>query len=258
MTSAIETLVLQIEATATDSGASYKQLQSLLKQARDQHSVQLQCALNKSMIVLKQECQRIATAFRDGTLEQKTTAKKQAKPTAAKATTHTSDKAEPATKASEPKQVAINQQLAEAQQEIERLRRELADKTNELAEYAEALEHARETISSQNIMLQYAQRDIQELQEVANAAVANAEAVEVTEIQEPEVTEVIVQEQQDAVDSLLIDSLITLVNRKYGSKKGAKLSQALANPVTHEQLMQLLKDCAINSDILEQAETLVK
>lgn len=147
MASAIETLVLNIEATIAESKPVYRTLQKQLKELKDNHHVLVTVALNKDVQTLKAEARRIVAAFRNGTIEEaevKSTVKK-----AQPKVTHTIDEDNTMVKTSEPKQVSLEMQLADAKAEIARLRQELADKTNEVAEYAEALSHANLTIRQQ-------------------------------------------------------------------------------------------------------------
>lgn len=149
MTTTISTLIIHLEAQVNSNKPVYKEMQKLLKTLRDKHMIDLGCSLNKNADVLKQECQRIVDAFCYGTLQEKQQSTTKAKSTSATPTTHTIDKQEPIAPVSQPKQVAVEQQLAEAQATIADLRRQLADKTNEVAEYAEALSHAQDTIKQQ-------------------------------------------------------------------------------------------------------------
>jgi len=265
MTSAIETLVLQIEAQANSTKSVYRTMQKLLKELRDNYNVELGCSVNKSADVLKQECKRVAQAFRKSELqEQQPKEQKQAKAKAAKATTHTSAQVETTVAPSEPKQVGLELQLAEAQAEIERLRRELADKTNEVAEYAEALTHANNTIADMRAKAKAPANTVTEANEVTEVEEANE--VSTVEEQEEEV------DLSDAVDDLVLmlidgqrDVAVAVIHKvagRLGDKRGADFMQTIEamNFVNYSDFGQgirnLMETYRIKMDWLETAMTI--
>lgn len=195
-TSTIETLIQSIEAQANSTKPTYRTMQSLLKTARETHNIELQVVLNKAAKVLQEECRRIVTEFKAGTVktrEPKVEVKKEAK--AKQPTTHTSDKVEAPAPVSEPKQTSADLLLKEAQAEIEELRKQLADKTNEVAEYAEALEHAQATVKKQQQAL--------DLQKQVTTSLSNQQtpAPEPVVEQAQAVTEPAVEVVADAVET---------------------------------------------------------
>lgn len=271
MTSAIETLVLQIEAQANSTKSVYATMQKLLKELRDKHNVELGCALNKSGDVLKQECKRIATAFRNGYVqEQEPKEKKQAKAKAAKATTHTSAKVETTVAPSEPKQVGLELQLAEARAEIERLRRELADKTNEVAEYSEALKHANDTIKKQHERIYYLEQTMKLSDEPGVVTLVDNFKQEPVE-DEPELNEEPII-TTDAVDDLVLmikegnrDVAVAIIKKladRLGNKRGSEFIEGIkaisylsATEVT-QGIRNLMTTHNLKMDWLETAMTI--
>ena len=246
-TSTIETLIQSIEAQAFSTKPTYRTMQSLLKTARETHNIELQVVLNKAAKVLQEECRRIVNEFKAGTVktrEPKQEVKKEAKVKAKTPVTHTSDKVEAPAPVSEPKQTSADLLLKEAQAEIEALRRQLADKTNEVAEYAEALQHANDTVKKQQQALELQKQVITTLTAnqapvsepvVEQAPVITEPAVEV--VAEVEADEEWEDDNSDAVDAmmvLLIDGkreviayAVDIVEAKLGKVRAGQFVKAL-------------------------------
>lgn len=216
-TSTIETLIQSIEAQAFSTKPTYRTMQSLLKQARESHNIALQVVLNKAAKVLQEECRRIVNEFKAGTVktrEPKQEVKKEAKVKAKTPVTHTSDKVEAPAPVSEPKQTSVDLLLKEAQAEIEALRRQLADKTNEVAEYAEALQHANDTVKKQQQALDLQKQVITTLTAnqapepvVEQAAVVEPAVEVVAEVVETETDDECDEwedDNSDAVDAMML------------------------------------------------------
>lgn len=245
-TSTIETLIQSIEAQAFSTKPTYRTMQSLLKTARETHNIELQVVLNKAAKVLQEECRRIVSEFKAGTVktrEPKVEVKKESKVKAKQPTTHTSDKVDEPAPVSEPKQTSVDLLLKEAQAEIEALRKQLADKTNEVAEYAEALEHAQATVKKQQQALDLQKQVITTLSnqpstpapepvvEQAPAVDVIAEAVETEDEWE--------DDNSDAVDAMvvmLIDGkreviaeAMNIVERKLGKDRMLSFQLALSD-----------------------------
>lgn len=265
-TSTIETLIQSIEAQAFSTKPTYRTMQSLLKTARETHNIELQVVLNKAAKVLQEECRRIVNEFKAGTVktrdtsnkrersqstqqsrEPKVEVKKESK--AKQPTTHTSDKVEAPAPVSEPKQTSTDLLLKEAQAEIEALRKQLADKTNEVAEYAEALEHAQATVKKQQQALDLQKQVITKL--TANQAPAT-EPVHVAEVEQAAVVEPAVEvvaevetedewedDNSDAVDAMMvmlmdgkrevIAEAMNIVERKLGKDRMLSFQLALSD-----------------------------
>ena len=260
-TSTIETLIQSIEAQANNSKPVYRTMQSLLKQARESHNIELQVVLNKAAKVLQEECRRIVNEFKAGTVktrEPKQEVKKEAK--AKKPTTHTSDKVEAPAPTSVPKEASANLLLKEAQAEIEALRKQLADKTNEVAEYAEALRNANNTVSTLNSKLKKQEQSLEIQRSLitqmtnrindmkkapASETVVTVEASEQeipTPITEPAVeviAEVEADDDSDAVDAMMvmlidgkrevIAEAMNIVERKLGKDRMLSFQLALSD-----------------------------
>jgi len=238
-TSTIENLIQSIEAQANNSKPVYRTMQSLLKQARESHNIELQVVLNKAAKVLQEECRRIVNEFKAGTVktrEPKQEVKKEAK--AKKPTTHTSDKVDEPAPTSVPKEASADLLLKEAQAEIEALRKQLADKTNEVAEYAEALQHANDTVKKQQQALDLQKQVITTL--TANQAQVVEPAVEVVaEVEADDECDEWEDDNSDAVDAmmaLLIDGkqeviaeAMNIVERKLGKDRMLSFQLALSD-----------------------------
>lgn len=216
-TSTIETLIQSIEAQAFSTKPTYRTMQSLLKQARESHNIELQVVLNKAAKVLQEECRRIVNEFKAGTVktrEPKQEVKKEAKVKAKTPVTHTSDKIDEPAPVSEPKQTSVDLLLKEAQAEIEALRRQLADKTNEVAEYAEALQHANDTVKKQQQALDLQKQVITTLTaNQAPATPAPEPVVEQAAVVEPavEVVAEVVDDEWEDDNSDAVDAMMLLL-----------------------------------------------
>lgn len=278
-TSTIETLIQSIEAQAFSTKPTYRTMQSLLKTARETHNIELQVVLNKAAKVLQEECRRIVNEFKSGTVktrEPKQEVKKEAKVKAKQPTTHTSDKVEAPAPTSVPKEASTDLLLKEAQAEIEALRKQLADKTNEVAEYAEALEHAQATVKKQQQALDLQKQVITTL--TANQAPstpAPEPVVEQAPVTEPTVelvAEVVEtdDDNSDAVDAmmlLLIDGkreviaeAMNIVERKLGKDRMLSFQLALSdvdflsyNSDYAQALRNLMATYNVKMDWIEQA-----
>lgn len=242
-TSTIETLISSIEAQANSTKPTYRTMQSLLKQARESHNIELQVVLNKAAKVLQEECRRIVNEFKAGTVktrEPKQEVKKEAK--AKKPTTHTSDKVDEPTPVSEPKQTSADLLLKEAQAEIEALRKQLADKTNEVAEYAEALRNANNTVSTLNSKLKKQEQSLELQRSLITQMTNRINDMKKAPAPEPAVEVVAdewVEDNGDAVDtmmSLLIDGkreviaeAMNIVERKLGKDRMLSFQLALSD-----------------------------
>jgi len=191
---AIETLAIELKAAAYDK--NYRKMQSFLKSARDEHKIKLECAINGKATALVIECNRVADAIREGTVEEAKAVQNKRKPTAPKKTTKVIDDPEPKVYESVPKQPSAELLLAEANETIARLQKELADKTNEIAEQAEALEHTQATILAHANTIRSQRKQIQELshqQQELQQTVVNLEQLlitkDTTSVDERELTE---------------------------------------------------------------------
>lgn len=274
MTSAIETLVISIETQANSTKPVYKTMQSLLKTIRDKHNVELGCQLNKAAKVLHEECKRIVTAFYSGTVQEKQASAPKATKTKAP-TTHTSDKVDEPAPTSVPKEASTDLLLKEAQAEIEALRRQLADKTNEVAEYAEALQHANDTVKKQQQALDLQKQVITTL--TANQAPATEPVVEQAAVVEPAV-EVVAEveaddewedDNSDAVDAMMvlltdgkrevIAEAMKIVERKLGKDRMLSFQLALSDVefLSYGEYAQafrnLMTTYSVKMDWIEQA-----
>lgn len=218
----IETLALNLIHAAESN--VYVMMQKILKTARDVHHLALEVACNKSIIVLKQECLRLSAAITNGTVQEHKP-KAKAKSKRPSQTTHTIDKQEQVAPASEPKQVALELQLAEALASIAALRLELADKTNEVAEYAEALAHSRETIANQAATIRELQEQPTEADEWTEEPAAEVEETQEDTVVSDAIDDLMLLLQQDSERDLGL-RVVAKVAGRLGEKRGREFIEA--------------------------------
>lgn len=260
----LEALVIELETAATYT-SNYRNMQKYLKEARDEHKIKLECAINGKVAVLKQECERIASAIRNGTVE--TAVQNKRKPTAPKKTTKVIEDLEPKVYESVPKQPSAELLLAEANETIARLQRELADKTNEVAAQAEALEHSRATVLTHANTIRSQRKQIQELLQKEQELLQQQATKETIVELENDCDE----DAGDAVDELalkihdgedvdyVITALADALKRKFGSYKATAFIREY-NSMTYEtvqgladEIRRVLKESNVSIDALETA-----